>query len=298
MRTPSRIEGVLDSLGKFCFGSGGLGDLLYLVGWMEELDCAGLPIVFWADNKKLIDASLFPLKKLKLISEANVIFQGWQTGLDGSVVTEFMSVVTHENFVTKGHVPDRFDYMNEWAKNYEKYTLANKRIAKLERPIARLFFDKLASDKKTVSLSVLGTDKSPYKKKYLDGAKTAQLINTLAEMDDVAEINLLGARDEELILRQDLLSVAGRDKISMKFGLHIETLFEVVGSSDIIISVDTWAKTFGWLCGKKDSTYVIAPLLDKSQVQDDPADNIFLRGLGFRRVVSPIEREEFLHKCF
>lgn len=270
----------------FLFGIGGIGDFLLLMSDgnydnnMEE----NLGLVFWANNINVIKdlTKLFP--KIK----KTIITHNYLNGEVRKLHQYFDEILSEKLFLTKAHIPDSLDYINEWynCNVFKKYGIRRYPFWAVDWTI----LNKLGSED-IINYSVYsptgGSSDTDWKKKYIKKDLLLQLLD-----EDENEMKFIISTQKEMnnIYGHDFvqLEIMKRNGVKLYLDRSFEILFNLIGKAQKVYSVDSWVKTFSVFANRPtiliESFYKESPFI-RMGLDHDPGDDIFIKNWGFERII-------------
>lgn len=221
----------------FYLGFGGLGDALLLLASCWENTNAY--VIFFANTiSKVFIEDFFKLFNFKYFLHANIMGQ--------RITGKIFNLVTNlPTFKTSAHLADKL-YHGDWV-NYEKYIpRIEKNVPWIER------FGKLESSDKIITICPSGSDRNPARQRYLS-KREYQLL--LKKYEDYT-VYVVGSRGDFKFYRmpnrpnlhwltsKEILNHAGNGR-----PIGLPHMLRIINSSEKVISVDTWLKTYALLAG-------------------------------------------------
>lgn len=252
---------VLDKIGSYFFGIGGIGDALILLSTFMSQDYdKNASVIFWANDATTMREFFGQFQHLGFLSRA-IIFQGWQK-------QDFKLLTTHPNFRGKGHIPDELDYVKEWSTNSEQYlkTIHKKEFGNLLKKIFPA-----SPSQHIVGIGVQGSNQDSWKRKSLNEKEFHELIDTVLRNPNDT-IRLFGSGKNRIDL-----PIEESDRIQDLRGNGFS--FTEINECYKFISTDTWYKTYTGFIDTPTlvirSEYLRMPQ-EVFRQDTDPADAIFL----------------------
>lgn len=255
---------------KFLFGIGGLGDLLLLLStkYYDELYEIGL--VFWANNPNQLTNIInecFPKIKNKLITK---------NYLNTNYAREYYNqIISDKNFLSKAHIPDNLNYIDEWSKVnnvFDKYNIQR-------------YPDWINNWKENKQENIIicptgGSSDKNWKLKYIKENKLLEIIEQ-AENEKYNDKIIILSTIKEIQEYYNKAFIGKLLELGCSFALDLpyKDIFKLVSNSWRVYSVDSWIKTLSLLSGI--DTVLIKSIYLKSpkeifNLDVDPADNIFI----------------------
>ena len=265
----------------FLFGIGGIGDFLLLMsdGNYDLEDELGL--IFWANNPAVIKelVKLFP-KITKPIITPNYI-----SGEVRKAHQYFDEIIQERLFLSKAHIPDNLDYINEWynCNVFKKYQL--KRYP--DWVITWQFGKSIEEQPYSIFAPTGGSSDTSWKHKYIKQDIFLKLLN-----EDTAPIKYIISTEKEIRNIYGDKFFAGNllARTDCKFLLDqpLEKLFEVICMATRVYSVDTWVKTLSLFANVPtvliNSFYENSPFIAMG-LKKDPGDCIFIENWGLEKII-------------
>jgi hypothetical protein len=203
------------------------------------------------------------------------------------------AVLDHPNFKGCGHIPRDLNY-GDWSNNAKFYLDKTVKRMPLVKKLGKLVNPR--DTKKVIGLSPRGSDHtSSWKQRYLNRDEYNLLVKKLLSQNATVivfgseeDMNYYGVyQDNNVIFMNSNFAVshpAPRYSISMR---HMLT---AINGCDLIISVDTWLKTYAALA-EIPCKVIMNRYFGKSSLEhQDPSDNIFLDPLVWGFEIVPLER--------
>jgi len=244
----TNFENFLSGLNEFMNGDknvyltfGGVGDLLLLLAVCYNNEKAN--IIFLAND----ESSKFAKKFLDYFNLKYFLYKNLMGTKYCNIV--YKKVTSHPNFTLSAHLADRCDY-GDWKKNTDKYK---------NRLVFGTDWSDLIGikkrDKKYVVICPSGSHKCEHRRRHLNIEEYNTIVKmylekgyeviTASSKDDLKILGFYPSKSCYWLTDSELINCRG---ISQKIEFNI--FLQIIISSDDLVSMDTWMKTFMALCGK------------------------------------------------
>ncbi len=256
---------------NFLFGIGGIGDLLLLLSTNYYDDLNELGLVFWANNPIQIAHLInecFPKIKNKLITK---------NYLNTNYAKEYYNqLINDKNFLSKAHIPDNLNYINEWKNINNVFKQYN--IQKYPNWINNWKEEK---QENIIICPTGGSSDKNWKLKYIEENKLLNIIEDINK-NELAEdkIIIISTRKEiEEWYTENFINKLLSLGVEIKLDLPYKEIFKLIINAWKVYSVDSWYKILSRLANI--DTILIKSIYLKSlkeifNLDIDPADNIFI----------------------
>lgn len=261
----------------FLFGIGGIGDFLLTVSDGKYDKESEMGLIFWANSSTTITelSKLFPKIKKKIITP---------NYLSSTKSHEyFHQIISDKCFLSKSHIPDNLDYINEWY-NCDVFTKYN--IVSNPSWVAKWSSHKLEKKEPySVFAPTGGSSDTDWKHKYMKKDLFIKLIEK-----DVNTVKYIVSTEIELvsIYGDDILKILSDLNCTLALSYKFDALFDLICKSALVYSVDTWVKTLSLLSNVP--TILIKSFYEKSPFESmgltrDPGDCIFIENWNFVKII-------------
>ena len=269
----------------YYFGIGGIGDLLLLLSsfyenyyFLHDSRENDIGIIFWANNPKAtkqIFDNHFP--GLKCLVTQNYL--GYP-----QAKSYYDDIVNGKGFLGKAHIPDNFNYVNEWITVDNVFT--NYGIRKnifVTNMFKKCFnYNPYANENgfewvDRVVVQPCSLSQESYKKKYI----TKHYIQELFLKYNNDYISFIGSESDREKVLHDYADIISEKPIKdIPFYTNLQSEFQLIVGASEVHSCDSWAKTLSRLCNIQTTYYVSEKIGDYKKifgVDYDPGDNVFLK---------------------
>lgn len=252
-------------------GVGGLGDaLLTLAAAFKE---PGSKIVFGANSStKEVVKQLFTVFDIE-----SLLVQNFNGSAEG--IMTWNSIFDHPHCKSTVHIPKDLNY-GDWGINTKHYVEKMITRIPLIKTIGKLVNPRYT--KKVIGLCVRGSDHtSTWKQRYLSKDEYHRLIEKSLSQD--ATVIVFGSENDinyyNVYQNNNVIFMNSNFAISHpapKYSISMRHMLTAINSCDLIISVDTWLKTYAGLAGIP-CKVIMNRYFGKSTLEyTDPSDKIFL----------------------
>lgn len=267
----------------FLFGIGGIGDFLLLMsdGKYDWDMSENLGLIFWANNPVVIKelATLFP--KIK----KTIITPNYINGEVRKTHQYFDEIISDKLFLTKAHIPDNLDYINEWynCNVFKKYNIRRYPDWVVDWTI----LNKIDSEVEySIYAPTGGSSDTDWKKKHIK----KELFLKLLDEDETPKRFVISTEKElNEIYGYDFIQLElNKRNVGLFLDRRFDVLFSLIGKAKKVYSVDSWVKTFSAFANKP--TILIESFYEKSPftaigLDKDPGDCIFIENWGFEKII-------------
>lgn len=268
------FENISSKMGNnpILFGIGGIGDFFLLMsdGNYDKYD--ELSLVFWANNPVTIKYLLpfFPKIKFHIIT-TNYLNSEHK-------YKYYNEILLDENFLTKSHIPDNLNYINEWygADPFKKYGI--KRTPQWALDMKQ---KNISNDKSIIICPTGGSSDTGWKHKYMKKETLDRIFKFIKSETKVyvisteKEVNMYGNYFDGM-------------NVNLLLDYSFGDLFKIISNSSLIYSVDTWVKTLSCFMNIPtvlvESFYSSNPY-DAIGLDIDPGDFIFIKNWNFVDII-------------
>lgn len=262
----------------FLFGIGGIGDFLLLMsdGNYDTAD-GNLGLVFWANNPDVIKSMVKLFPKIT----KTIITNNYLNGEVRKTHQYFDEIISERLFLSKAHIPNHLDYVNEWynCDVFKKYG-----IKKHPLWVSTWKMSEVDLINHSIYSPTGGSSDTDWKKKYIKKDLFLELLD-----NDENDIKYIVSTQKEMIdvYGNDFIkSNLNRDDVRFILDEDFEILFSIIGGAKKVYSVDSWVKTFSLLLNVPtiliESFYKESPFL-RIGLSHDPGDDIFIENWEFEK---------------
>jgi hypothetical protein len=202
------------------------------------------------------------------------------------------SILDHPNCKGSAHLPKDLNY-GEWGSNSKLYLDKTIKRMPLIKILGKLINPR--ATKKVIGLCPRGSDHhSTWKQRYLSKDEYRQLVKKL--LSEEATVIVFGSAEDldyyDVYQDNNVIFMNSDFAISYpapRYPITIRHMLTAVHACDLIISVDTWLKTYAALAGIP-CKVIMNRYFGKSTLEyADPSDKIFLDPLAWGFELVPLE---------
>ena len=259
----------MGSAGSIYITFGGVGDLMLLLAECYK-DKSG-KVLFFANN----NASIFGRNFLKYFKLNFLVLQNIMGGRQANDVVEHAQKTGR--LATSAHLADDLDY-GDWKRNTEKY---KNRMIRSTDWLLDIGKNPDLTNKKSVVIAPCGSFRVDTRQRYILPDEYTAIVKTYLnngylvystgghkEFDYYPKI----INENHYWLMSDKLIHKNKNTPLKNFGEFLQ----IINSSNVVVSVDTWLKTYACLAGLKTRIMATRYHGGYEKTVDDPADTIFL----------------------
>jgi hypothetical protein len=221
---------------NYYLGFGGVGDALLLLSscW----DDPNAKVIFFANYQPFVKA-FFDLFQIPTFLHDNIM-----GSFMANRVYDFVKKLP--NFTQSAHLADNLDY-DDW-KNEDKYT---NRINKFVPWIKH--FDKKQFDKPVVIIAPSASYKDHKRQRHLKVEEYQRLINlylndyevfATGSISDLHHFGMIPRPNFHWLNSDNIYHGNGNEE-----NINLRDMLKIINSAELVISMDTWLKTYSLLCG-------------------------------------------------
>lgn len=281
----------MGTLGKIYITFGGVGDLMLLLAECYK-DKSGKVLFFANNNASLFGRNFLKYFKLNYFMSPNIM---------GS--TQANDVVNYAQstgrLATSAHLADNLDY-GDWKRNPDKY---KQRMVTNTNWINDIGKASHLVGKKSVVIAPSGSFRVDTRQRYIFPDEYTAIVKTYLNNGYIV-YSTGGHKDLDFypkIMHENHYWLMA-DKIIHKNKYtalsSFEEFLQIINSSNVVVSVDTWLKTYSCLAGIKTRILQTRYNGQYEKTVDDPADSLFLK-LDFWPTMLNHRVDEFVLKnCF
>lgn|SRR5574343_6125 len=253
----------------FIFGIGGIGDFLLCMSDGVYDNCDELGLIFWANNPTSIKeiVKLFPKIKRTLITPN---YLNDKT----NALLYFNKIINDPYFVTKAHIPDRLDYVNEWygCNVFDKYKI-------LHNPMWATEYREQVNSDYNIIVPCGGSSDTDWKRKIIKPKLLYDIINECNNDNKKVVIISTYREFDKYYSKYDY------PNISLRLDEDFQKLFETIRYANKVYSVNTWVQPLSLFMGIEfiliDSIIINSPYNN----MEDPGDFIFNKRWNISRII-------------
>ena len=264
-----KIQHFIGKSGNIYLTFGGVGDLLLLLASCYKDNSA--KVIFFANGS----SDIFGQKFLDFF---NINFFMHPNIMGGKIANRVLDFLRGTGrLATSAHLADNLDF-DDYKRNPEKYKqrMVRETNWKNEIGIAKEFIRK-----KTCVICPSGSNRTSWKQRYLHPSEYETLVNFYLQ-NNYTVISTGSEKDKKFyssINHKNHYWLTANNLYNMNHNNHLpsfEKFLQIINSAELIVSADTWLKTYSALCGL--TTKVIQNRFNDvyEPVGFDPSDYIFM----------------------